>query len=130
MSSIRQQVAAITCSLRGSGFHCAKNYHQQDTYPMRLFRLCCPLPSFQWLRVNLLLYPLERDIQYLYETFHFIHFQDSLHFCENYAFLKVQCLAQYLEHGKTHNCMLQNGMEYVNSQRHFNLGGLCQKWDG
>lgn len=93
--------------------------------------MCCPLPSFQWLRVNLLLTHWKGIYSTYKETFHFIHFQDSLHFCENYAFLEGAMSSTVSGTWKAlHNCMLHERMEYVNSQRHFNLGGLCQKWDG
>ena len=133
MSSIRQQVAATTCSLRGNQGSTVLKTTIAGHILLRgfLFRMCCPLPSFQRLRVNLLLTHWKGIYSTYKETFHFIRLQDSLHLCENYALLEGAMSSTVSGTWKAlHNCMLHERMEYVNSQRHFNLGGLCQKWDG
>ena len=134
MSSIRQQVAATTCSLHGDqGSTVLKTTVSRTHTPMRfLIQNVGPTAIFSVVKGQPAPYPLERDIYSTYkETFHFIRWQDSLHLCENYALLEGAMSSTVSGTWKAlHNGMLHEQMEYVNSQRHLNLGGLCQKWDG
>lgn len=79
MSSIRQQVAATTCSLRGNQGSTVLKTTISRTHTPTWFLSQNVLPTaiFSVLRVNLLLTHWKGIYSTYKETFHFIRLQDS-----------------------------------------------------